>query len=128
MCAGTLNCGSILLSDVNSISHHPIIGPASIPSSMMQKLYIIILLSLSQDLSLSLSMLHTKTSTCDTEMLTQRDLREATMHVYSIARKSLETWLYIIIAAHNLRIWEAPVDTMIVVVRDILLSRFKGKI
>ena len=45
MCAGTLNCGSILLNDVNTTGHHTIIGPASIPNSMMQKLYIIISLS-----------------------------------------------------------------------------------
>ena len=114
MCTGTLNWGSILLNDVN-ISHHPIIGPASIPNSMMQNIY-----PCPQALSLSLSILHTETSTCDNEILTQRGLIGKQPCIYHSYRKALETWLYT--AAHNLRVWEPPVDTMIVVVRDIILS------
>ena len=40
MSATAPNHGSIPINDVNSISHHTIIGPASIPNSMMQNVYL----------------------------------------------------------------------------------------
>ena len=38
--ASAPNRGSIPINDVNTISHHTIIGPASISNSMMQNVYL----------------------------------------------------------------------------------------